>query len=78
MPPLVSSRFGGPLTPALISAAVSAANKRHAMSALLEKMGPSSAQHLIHYAAAAPKCPHGLSSNGERCVINQIQAKKNN
>lgn len=28
----------------------------------------------VKYAAAAPKCPSGLHSNGQRCTVNEIEA----
>ncbi|KAL3124064.1 hypothetical protein niasHT_004653 [Heterodera trifolii] len=68
-----NSRIGS-FTAAVLSAVSSTASKRRAMSSLLADLSAARSAQLVRYAAAAPKCPNGLSSNGEQCVVNQIQA----
>uniref|UniRef100_A0A914I5B0 Kunitz/Bovine pancreatic trypsin inhibitor domain protein n=1 Tax=Globodera rostochiensis TaxID=31243 RepID=A0A914I5B0_GLORO len=64
----------GSFTAAVFNAVSSTAAKKRAMSALLADLSAARTAQLVRYAAAAPKCPNGLSSNGEQCVVNQIQA----
>lgn len=49
-------------------AAVAANNRRISMATEMSQR---------RYAAAAPKCPTGLPSNGQRCIVNEIEGCPN-
>ncbi|KAI1704338.1 kunitz/Bovine pancreatic trypsin inhibitor domain-containing protein [Ditylenchus destructor] len=57
-------------------AAIRRSHGRHSptmMASLLTSVSPSRQHSRYELAAAAPKCPSGLHSNGQRCTVNEIE-----